>query len=376
MCRLLILMKNITFLVFLSAIFLGLAPSCGHAAELLQLQADKNQEVISIQAPEISPNKVFLLANPDRLVVDLPRFSSRQPIKLPSSYNGTLLQSVRMGQFDPQTTRIVFTLSKPIGVLEVREEEGKAPQLAITIADARNKRGAAIKKPMVVIDAGHGGVDPGAIGPGGVREKDIVLDYAYALRKHLLNTGRYQVKLTRERDYFIMLRKRVDIARKHGAAIFISLHADSAPEGAARGLSVYTVSEQASDKEAEALAARENKADIIGGMNLSHEREDVADILISLAQRETKNRSALLADLLVASLQGKVALLPNTHRFAGFAVLKAPDVPSVLVETGFLSHPKEEKLLKSKTHREKVAAGIAAGVDAYFRQVNDTDGQR
>ncbi len=197
-------------------------------------------------------------------------------------------------------------------------------------------------------------------------EKDVVLAYAQALKAKLLKSGHYRVKLTREDDRFIMLRQRVAIARKAGANLFISLHADSAPDMEARGLSVYTVSEKASDEETEALAARENKADVLAGVDLSEERDDVAGILISLAERETKNRSATLADLLVTRLEDKVHLLPNTHRFAGFAVLKAPDIPSVLIEIGFLSHPEEEKLLKSKAYREKVTSGIAEGIDAYY----------
>lgn len=223
------------------------------------------------------------------------------------------------------------------------------------------------EKPMIVIDPGHGGVDPGASGAKGSIEKDIVLDYALALKAKLLKSGRYRVALTRQNDEFIVLRERVEIARRQGAAMFISLHADSAP-GSARGLSVYTVSEKASDEEAKALAARENKVDVLAGMNLATEREDVADILISLAERDTKNRSATLADLLVNSMTGSVKLLPEPHRFAGFAVLKAPDIPSVLVELGFLSHPQEEKLINSGAHRDKVITGITRGIDSYFQK--------
>src|SRR5690606_36212483 len=151
----------------------------------------------------------------------------------------------------------------------------------------------------------------------------------------------YRVMLTREDDRFIMLRKRIETARKAKGDLFLSLHADSAPTRSARGLSVYTLSEKASDKEAEMLDARENKVDILSDMDLSEESKDVADILISLAQRETKNNSATLATLLVQQLGKKVKLLQNTHRFAGFAVLKAPDIPSVLVETGFVSNHQE-----------------------------------
>jgi N-acetylmuramoyl-L-alanine amidase len=229
----------------------------------------------------------------------------------------------------------------------------------------------AIKKarlPVVVIDPGHGGIDPGTRGRNGTYEKDMVLAYARLLKVKLLKTGRYRVVLTRNGDELVALRNRVDIARKAGADIFLSLHADSAPQAGVRGLSVYTVSEKASDQEAEALAARENKSDVLTGVDLSDERKDVAGILISLAERETKNHSATLADTLVSALDDKVHLLSNTHRFAGFAVLKAPDVPSVLIEIGFLSHSQEEKLIKSKAYREKVTSGIAAGIDRYFRQ--------
>ena len=200
-----------------------------------------------------------------------------------------------------------------------------------------------------------------------------MLNFAKALKARLLKNNHYEVMLTRDDDTFIMLRKRVEIARKAHGSLFISLHADSAPEEEAHGLSVYTVSEQASDTEAEALAARENKSDVLAGVDLSDERKDVAGILISLAERDTKNRSAMLADLLVTSLDDKVYLLPNSHRFAGFAVLKAPDIPSVLIETGFLSNPREEKLLNSKAYRDKVVSGIAHGVDAYFQHEKGGD---
>ncbi|MEQ1789661.1 MAG: N-acetylmuramoyl-L-alanine amidase, partial [Rickettsiales bacterium] len=222
------------------------------------------------------------------------------------------------------------------------------------------------KPPLIVIDAGHGGVDPGTIGKNGTKEKDLVLGYAKELRNKLLKLKKYRVVLTRSDDEFIMLRGRVAIARREKASLFISIHADSAENSSARGLSVYTVSEKASDKEAETLAARENKSDIIGGMDLSTERADVADILISLAQRETKNNSATFADFLVVNLRKRVNMLPNSHRFAGFAVLKAPDIPSVLIEVGFLSHPDEEREVKSKHYRNKVVDGIADGIDAYF----------
>jgi len=255
------------------------------------------------------------------------------------------------------------TKSKPAPIPDLLEpKESKGP---IEIMDfPRTDR-----KPVVVIDPGHGGVDPGAKGPSGVWEKQITLGYAKALREALLKTGRYNVVLTRDDDRFILLRQRVELARKAGGAVFVSLHADAAPEASLRGLSVYTLSEKASDVEAEALAARENKADVVAGMDLTHESNDVAGILISLAQRESMNKSALLADQLVMHIAGKSPLLRNTHRFAGFAVLKAPDIPSVLVEIGFLTNAKDEKRIQTKSNRDALVQGMVRGIDAYFKAV-------
>ncbi|MGB1540333.1 MAG: N-acetylmuramoyl-L-alanine amidase family protein, partial [Rickettsiales bacterium] len=223
-----------------------------------------------------------------------------------------------------------------------------------------------LRKPTVVIDAGHGGQDPGATGVGGTKEKYVTLRYALSLRRELLRTGRYNVVLTRDDDRYILLRGRLAIGRKAKGDIFISLHADSAGNHATRGLSVYTLSETASDKEAAALAARENKVDLLFDLNLSTEQPDVTEILIDLAQRETMNKSSHLADTLVAALSTTVRLLPNTHRYAGFAVLKAPDVPSVLIELGFLSNRKDEALINSREYREKVSEALVMGIDHYF----------
>lgn len=377
---------------------LPLSGAC--AAEMVNIDVADGQETITLAIKNTDPHKVFTVENPDRLVVDVPTMNGHRKTALPSSYDGKLIKGVRFGQFDPNTSRFVFDLQQPVRVVDAHGGDGTLvieiaaneipPPAGGRLGGGHNETprlqhphpnppstGKGIKqkhaakkpeKPLVIIDAGHGGVDPGTIGQNGTQEKNITLQYALALKAKLLKGGHYRVKLTRESDNFIMLRGRVAIARKAGGSIFISLHADSAPDMAARGLSVYTLSEKASDEETEALAARENKADVLAGVDLSDEREDVAGILISLAERETKNRSATLADELVIALEDRVKLLVNTHRFAGFAVLKAPDIPSVLIEIGFLSHPAEEKLLKSKAYREKVTGGIAAGVDAYFKQ--------
>lgn len=349
----------------------GWVSSPAYAEATLAIGVENTSETLRLTLPGTNPNKIFFLENPDRLVVDVP-YAPMPGLGLPRNYRGHLITGVRVGRFDAATSRIVFDLSAS-GTLVDKEIDSSA--ITITLAAGKRKTGKsqALKTepekpqlPLVMIDAGHGAQDPGTIGPKGTQEKDITLQYAKALRDTLVRSGRYRAELTRDTDKFIILRERIAIARRAKANVFISLHADSAPKKQARGLSVYTVSETASDAEAEALAARENKVDVLSGIDLSTERQDVADILISLAQRDTKNQSALLADQLVLSLQGRVDLLVNPHRFAGFAVLKAPDIPSVLIETGFLSHPAEEKMLNSASYRDKLVSGIISGLDKYF----------
>jgi len=222
------------------------------------------------------------------------------------------------------------------------------------------------RKPLIIIDPGHGGVDPGAMGDGAM-EKNITLAVAKALKQQLLASGRFRVKLTRETDVYIPLRDRFRIAREAKADLFISLHADSHPDAKTRGASVYTLSEQASDAEAEALAAKENKSDIIAGVDLSGESGAVTDILIDLAQRETKNLSSLFADNLVAELQQNILMLDHSHRFAGFAVLKAPDVPSALLEMGYISSGADLALLSNRSYQKRLAGAINRAVQRYFQ---------
>lgn len=223
-------------------------------------------------------------------------------------------------------------------------------------------------KPLVMIDAGHGGQDPGAIGLHGTQEKSITLNYAKALRDALIKTGRYRAQLTRSDDRFIKLGDRVEIARKAKADIFISLHADAHPKKTAHGLSVYTLSETASDEEAAALAERENKSDVIHGLDLNTTDADVASILIDLAQRETMNKSARLADAIVKSMSRKVTRRADAHRFAGFRVLKAPDIPSVLIELGYVTSAKDERALLTPKYRDAVISSIVKGVDRFSTQ--------
>lgn len=336
-------------------------------------------------------HKKFVLPSPDRVVIDIP--SARATgVALPKNYAGGVIKAVRYGQFDPATSRLVVEVNVPVRILKAGPEG--ADKLVVTIqpltpvatapkatapvaATAQASPFAQLeppaaptvkenKKPLIVIDPGHGGQDPGALGVSEAREKNVTLAMAKAVREGLLRTGRYRVILTRDNDTYIPLQGRVDIGRRAKADVFISLHADSNPRPEARGLSVYTLSETASDDEAGALAERENKSDIIAGLDLNTADEDVASILIDLTQRETMNKSAILADTLVENLHPKINKLTSTHRFAGFRVLKAPDVPSVLIEMGFLSNQSDERLLQSKEYESVLTASIIKGLDAYM----------
>ncbi|PWC67065.1 N-acetylmuramoyl-L-alanine amidase [Azospirillum sp. TSH7] len=236
-----------------------------------------------------------------------------------------------------------------------------------------NKPPTVAEKPLIVLDPGHGGQDPGAIGVGGIYEKDITLATAKEVKRQLEATGRYRVKLTRDSDVFIRLRDRVSIGREAGADLFISLHADSISSGDVRGMSIYTLSDKASDREAEMLAAKENRADALVGLDLSGENKLVANILIDLAQRDAMNHSKRFATLALQNLGRDVPLIPNRpHRQAGFAVLTAPDVPSALIEMGYLSNQRDIKLLTSSGHRERLGKGLARTIDAYFRWLHGT----
>ena len=337
--------------------------------------------------------EAFVLLDPYRVVINLPEVEWRLPRKPPRMRG--VVSAYRYGLFTQGTSRIVLDVRAPVKVkkafiLPPRQDRGHrlvidlvAATRADVIAAQRKsttrkvaKRTTPVpvarpKKPkaskiVVVIDPGHGGIDPGTIGPRGTWEKHIALAYGKTLRRKLLATGRYDVVLTRNRDVFLPLRRRIAIARAKGADLFLSLHADSIANPRLRGAHVYTLSEEASDAEAAALAAKENKSDLIAGVDLSGQSDDVTNILIDLAQRETMNQSAIFARMLIAELRRTTKVIRKSHRFAGFAVLKAPDVPSVLVELGYLSNPTEEKLLRQPKHRARVASAIVRGIDGYF----------
>jgi N-acetylmuramoyl-L-alanine amidase len=383
----------------------------------LGIHAEMTRLVIELSEPV--EYRAFALANPDRIVIDLPEIDWRMRPGSVRRAEG-LVQGFRFGLVRPGTSRVVLDLKRsgyikgafllPPGdgamyrfVLDIapgRQALGKslasAPGLRrptsrsktrpaarrkVSIRQPRLRFPSPVRKPylgrtkrrVVVIDPGHGGIDPGAIGRSGIAEKSITLAAARAIKAGMDRTGRYKVLLTRDRDMFIQLRDRVAIARDKGAELFISLHADTIRNKNVRGLSVYTLSERASDKEAAELAERENKADLIAGIDLSGQAPGVTNILIDLAQRESMNESARAAGFLVAELKRVSRLLRNTHRFAGFAVLKAPDVPSLLIEMGFLSNARDERSLRSAKYRRRLAGAVTKAIDRFFARVEQAD---
>ncbi len=339
---------------------------------------------------------VFALGNPYRVIVDAPDVSFQMPDGIGKEKRG-LVTAYRYGLFAPGKARIVLDVSGPFlidkaFVLEPRDEQParlvidlvpadektflaklkeakpqseKQPPIALSPPPARPPDA----KPVVVLDAGHGGIDPGTKSAAGIAEKDVVLTFTRALKTKLEATGRYEVYLTREDDTFLALRERVEFAQKKAAGLFLSIHADYFPQDIDKttGATVYTLSEQASDEEARALAAKENFSDALAGIELPSDSDEVlANILIDLAQRETQNRSVVFARSIVGELATRGALHTRKIRSAGFRVLKAPDVPSVLLELGFLSNPDDEKLLTSEAWRERTAEAVAKSIDAYF----------
>ena len=234
-------------------------------------------------------------------------------------------------------------------------------QVKYTIRDSK-------KKLVIVLDAGHGGKDPGTIGVfGGTYEKNLTLAYAQELAKQLKKDNKYKVFLTREDDKFLPLKTRVEFARKKKADLFISLHANSIADNNVSGFSIYTLSEKSSDKQAEILAQKENQADIIYGVDFANASKDIVKTLIDLSQRQAKNHSAKFAlEVVLAIKQAEIKILQNSHRFAGFMVLTAPDVASVLIELGYLSNKQEEEILNSVLYKRKIVNNLVLAINKYF----------
>jgi N-acetylmuramoyl-L-alanine amidase len=377
---------------------------------------DRTRFVVEVSDPLIF--RVFTLANPDRVVVDLPEVLWR--LKAPDRPSGTgAVRSYRYGLFRPGDSRFVIDLNAPVTAGEpmiLPPEGGNGYRVVLDLfpttqakfeatagwpADLRAKEAAAERvaalppppgpaaipsfpepnapipvkqRRVIVIDPGHGGIDSGTSGVDGSMEKDLVLNEGLRLKKALQQRG-YVVHLTRDTDIYIPLRERVNIGRGYQADLFISLHADSNPDASVSGASVYTLSESGSDKEAAALAKKENQSDVIAGVDLAGENSPVASILIDLAQRDTMNRSTRFALTALGELSNATDILPREpHRSAAFVVLKAPDVPAVLIELGYLSNAHDCGQMGTDRWREGVAQAIADAVERHFSPVSPVPG--
>ncbi len=350
------------------------------------VSGDLTRFVIDLDGP--ADFRTFTLDDPARIVVDLSQVS-RGMFDRERGIDTGLVVRARFGTPTVDVTRVVLDLVEP-GVVRdtlVLEPEGDyghriVLDIAPLVSVAPLPSDSAVEDdgflrpgvkpppplPIIVLDPGHGGPDPGAVGASGAHEKDIVLAAARELKAMLEETGRYHVVMTREGDWILRLADRVLFARAAGADLFISLHADSIDNPDVRGMGVYTLSETASDKEAAALARNENRSDLIEGVDfVSIDYDPVTtNILIDLAQRETKNASSEFAGILASELTRVTELRRNVHRFAGFRVLKAPDIPSVLIEMGFLSNPFEERLMMDRSWRRTFLAGVVRAIDTFM----------
>ena len=359
---------------------------------------DRTRLVIELSDP--INLRAFALANPDRVVIDMPEVSWRlgAPPR-PSGFGA--IKSYRYGQFRTGNSRMVIDLSQPVSVsdtlvmppsagfgyrvvidlfpttrpkfdaqagwpADLKKRESDAEKLVALIAAQQSPAARSAGKKIVVLDPGHGGLDSGAIGVNGLMEKDLALAQGLRLARVLRQRG-YTVFLTRENDSFVPLRQRVAIARANRADLFIALHADSHPDPQTTGTSIYTLNDGRSDREASVLAMRENQSDIIAGVDLSGGNNPVAPILIGLAQRDTRNKSSEFATNALRSIGQVTDLLARSpHRSASLAVLVAPDVPAVLIELGYLSNRNDAARMNTESWRAKMADAIADAVDAQF----------
>ncbi|WP_245197402.1 N-acetylmuramoyl-L-alanine amidase [Labrys sp. LIt4] len=343
--------------------------------------------------------RVFVLPDPYRVVVDLPQIEFGMPPETGKHGRG-VVSAYRFGLIAPGKSRIVLDLTEPVAVdksflLDALDDQPARLVIDLVKTDrAAFMRTAASQKssdmsahpqpppssppllpesqpgrPVVVVDPGHGGIDMGATSKSGEQEKTIVLEFAKRLADKINETGRYRAVLTRDGDTFISLAGRVQFARANRASLFISVHADTLhdPFGV-RGATIYTLSDRASDAESARYAEQENKADAIAGVDLASEPGDVADILIDLTRRETKSFSNGFAKVLIDQFQAAATLNKNPHRSAGFKVLTAPDIPSVLLELGYLSSRDDVKLLTSDDWRNRASDAVVTAIDAFFQQ--------
>jgi len=359
-----------------------------------RLAGDGERTRLVVDLSRAVPLGAFTLADPYRVVIDVPDVTFTLPASAGQEGRG-LVSAYRFGLFAPGKGRIVLDLTAPVSIdkaFVLDPMEGQPARLVVDLV--KTDRAAFLSsvaapvrsieqppmpepavaesgdtRPVIVIDPGHGGIDPGAVNSdAGVTEKEVVLAIAAKLRDKLAATGRYRALMTRDDDTYVALGQRVRFARESNARLFISLHADSlsARAGDVRGATVYTLSDRASDAEAQRLADSENKADMIAGLDLSEEPAEVAGILFDLAQRETRNFSAQFARTLASSVSDTARMHKSPLKSAGFKVLRAPDVPSVLFELGYMSSARDLELMTSHEWRSKVTDAMVSAVDAYF----------
>ncbi|QDP25917.1 N-acetylmuramoyl-L-alanine amidase [Bradyrhizobium cosmicum] len=380
-------------------------------ASAARLAGDGKQTRFILDIDQAVTFRAVMLADPYRVVVDVPQVNFQLPTGTGAGGRG-LVKAFRYGLVMPGGSRIVFDLTGPAKiansyvleaangqparlVLELEEVDRAAfvqslppesrPELRPAIADAppatvpaapaEAAQQKADGRPVVVIDPGHGGIDNGTQSSG-ESEKNLVLAFALALRDKLEKAGKYRVVMTRDDDTFIPLSDRTKVARNLKAALFVSIHADALPraEGDAQGATIYTLSDKASDAEAQRLADAENRADAIAGFNLAEEPTDVADILIDLTQRETRTFSNRFARLLMGEMKSTVRMHKHPLKSAGFRVLKAPDVPSVLVEIGYVSNKGDLEHLVSDGWRSKAVGSMAQAIDGFLTKRMATAG--
>jgi N-acetylmuramoyl-L-alanine amidase len=374
------------------------APEALPVATEVRLAGDDKETRLVMDVTRTLGVRAFTLADPYRVVIDIPQTVFQLPPASGSTGRG-LIKAYRYGLVMAGGSRIVIDVARPVRIEKaamLESRDGQPARLVLDLSatdreafmrhlalDRTAMRASEASKvpvpqakpssdprPLVVIDPGHGGPDTGTKAGGGeIMEKNVVLDFSVALRDQLEKSGRYRVVMTRTDDTFIPLAERVKFARSRQAQLFISIHADALPksEGDVQGATVYTLSETASDAEAAKLAEAENRSDVIAGIDLAKEPDDVADILFDLAHRETKTFSHAFARVLVGEMKTAMRLHKKPLKSAGFVVLKAPDVPSVLVELGYMTNKSDLKLLTSDSWRTKAAANMAQAVEQFFR---------
>jgi len=338
--------------------------------------------------------RAFTLADPYRVVIDLPQVSFQLPPKAGERGRG-LVKAFRFGLVMPGGSRIVLDVTGPVRVEKafvLDPSDGQPARLVLDLVGIDREaflRAAAVdnrvapegakkpepqssssrdQRPIIVLDPGHGGIDTGTRAPSGETEKGVVLEIALMLRDKLEKSGKYRVVMTRTDDSFVALADRVRLARSRNAQLFISIHCDALArgEGEAEGATIYTLSDHATDAAAARLADAENRADVISGVDLSVEPDDIADILIDLAQRETKTFSLQFAKSVATELKSAARMHKHPLKSAGFRVLKAPDVPSVLIELGYVSNQQDLKQLMSEKWRMRAGDAVVQAVNTYF----------